>query len=66
MRFVPQPTADVILNADPRDPLLARWQYGLGRAAVWTSDLKGQWGRDWVAWPEFARFSAQLVGWTNP
>ncbi|MDQ2996197.1 MAG: VWA domain-containing protein, partial [Chloroflexota bacterium] len=37
-------------------PVLAQWQYGLGRAVAWTSDLKGQWGRDWVGWGEFPRF----------
>lgn len=48
------------------DPLLASWQYGLGRSAVWTSDFKGQWGSEWVKWEEFSRFSAQLVGWLLP
>ena len=48
------------------DPLLASWQFGLGKAAVWTSDLKGQWAKDWVSWDGFARFSAQLVGWVLP
>jgi hypothetical protein len=45
---------------------LATWQYGLGRSAAWTSDLKGQWGTEWVAWDEFPRFAAQLVSWTLP
>lgn len=48
------------------DPLLASWQYGLGKAAVWTSDLKGQWAKDWVTWDNFARFASQLVGWVLP
>jgi len=48
------------------DPLLASWQFGLGKSAVWTSDLKGQWAKDWVNWDGFARFSAQLVGWILP
>jgi hypothetical protein len=37
-------------------PVLAQWQYGLGRSVAWTSDFKGQWGRDWVGWSEFPRF----------
>jgi hypothetical protein len=48
------------------DPLLASWQYGLGRAAVWTSDLKGRWGTEWVRWGDFSRFAAQTVGWLLP
>jgi Ca-activated chloride channel homolog len=35
-------------------------------AAVWTSDLKGQWGTRWIGWESFPRFSSQLVGWLLP
>lgn len=62
----PKSTARVSLASPAGDPLLATWQYGLGRAAVWTSDLKGQWAVDWVTWEGFARFASQLVGWTLP
>lgn len=48
------------------DPLLATWQYGLGRSAAWTSDLKGQWAKEWVAWKNFQTFAVQLVRWTLP
>ncbi|MEJ2209862.1 MAG: glutamine amidotransferase, partial [Anaerolineae bacterium] len=59
-------TARVALSTPQGDPLLATWQYGLGRAAAWTSDLKGRWAAEWMAWPETGRFVAQLVGWTLP
>ena len=59
-------TAQVLLTAPRGEPVLAAWQYGLGRALAWTSDLKGQWGKDWVAWDQFPRFSAQLLGWLLP
>lgn len=59
-------TARVDLLTPRGDPLLASWQYGLGRAAVWTSDLKGQWAADWVGWESFPRFTAQLIGWVLP
>lgn len=59
-------TARVVLETTRGDPLLTTWQHGLGRAAAWTSDMKGQWAKDWVAWEEFARFVAQLVDWTLP
>jgi Mg-chelatase subunit ChlD len=48
------------------DPLLATWQYGLGRSAAWTSDMKGQWGQAWLTWDGFGRFSNQLVAWLLP
>jgi uncharacterized membrane protein len=62
----PKSTARVVLGTPRDDPLLATWQYGLGRSAAWTSDLKGQWATEWVAWDGFARFVAQLVSWTLP
>jgi hypothetical protein len=62
----PKGTSRVILSTPRGDPLLATWQYGLGRAAVWTSDLKGRWATEWLEWPEFPRFASQLVGWTLP
>ncbi len=62
----PRQTAQVLLASPRGDPVLAAWQYGLGRALAWTSDLKGQWGKDWVAWDQFPRFGAQLIGWLLP
>jgi uncharacterized membrane protein len=59
-------TAQVVLNsAEPyRDPVLAQWQYGLGRAVAFTSDATARWGAAWVAWPDFARFWGQAVRYT--
>lgn len=62
----PKDTAQVILESDDDDPILAQWQYGLGRAAAWTPDMKGQWARDWVGWNGFGRFAAQLIGGLLP
>lgn len=62
----PKGTARLDLLTPRGDPLLASWQYGLGRAAAWTSDMKGQWGTEWVRWGDFAKFSAQLVNWLLP
>ncbi len=63
---VEKDTAQVILVANDSSPVLAQWQFGLGRAVVWTSDLKGKWASNWVGWEQFPRFVAQLVGWTLP
>ncbi|MCK5919549.1 MAG: VWA domain-containing protein, partial [Methylococcales bacterium] len=57
-------TAQVILQTHQEDPLLATWQYGLGRAVAWTSDATGRWGVDWVQWEQFPTFWAQTVRWT--
>ena len=59
-------TARLDLLTPRGDPLLATWQYGLGRSAAWTSDLKAQWAAEWLTWEEFPRFAAQLVTWLLP
>jgi uncharacterized membrane protein len=60
----PKSAGRVILSTHQDDPLLAAWQYGLGRAVAWTSDATGRWAQQWVAWGEFSRFWAQAVRWT--
>ncbi len=59
VRFISKPSADTILKVDEEDPLLVRWQYGLGRAVVFTSDAKSRWAADWVTWKGFDKL------WTN-
>jgi uncharacterized membrane protein len=59
-------TARNVLVTDDDSPLLAQWQYGLGRSIAWTSDTRGQWARDWVQWQQFPQFAAQMVGWVLP
>jgi Mg-chelatase subunit ChlD/uncharacterized membrane protein len=58
--------ATVALQSDRRDPILAHWNYGLGRVAAWTSDLTPQWGKNWLSWSDFNRFWTQAMNWTLP
>ncbi len=58
VKFVAKPSAETILSID-RDPLLSRWQYGLGRSAVFASDAKARWAADWISWKGYDKF------WTN-
>ncbi len=57
-------TAQTILASHMGDPILAVWQYGLGRAVAFTSDATGRWARDWVSWNKFPTFWAQAVSYT--
>jgi hypothetical protein len=59
-KFIAKPTAETILSIDRRDPLLVRWQYGLGRATVFTSDAKNRWAEAWLTWKGFDRLWANL------
>ena len=62
----PKAAAQTVLVTSRDDPLLAQWQYGLGRSVAWTSDSTGRWARDWLGWNGFSRFFSQLVAWTFP
>ena len=48
VKFEAKPSAETILSIDDKDPLLSRWQYGLGRSIVFASDAKSRWAADWV------------------
>src|SRR5918992_1227360 len=53
-------TATVPLLTARDDPLLAQWQYGLGRAVAWTSDTRQQWASEWIGTDAFGTLAAQL------
>ena len=57
-------TATVILRGPEDDPLLAAWQYGLGRAVAFTSDASARWAVNWIGWDGYADFWSQAVRWT--
>lgn len=52
-----------ILKGQENDPVLAQWQYGLGKSVAFTSDATSRWAADWVAWPGFRAFWEQHVRW---
>lgn len=62
----PKPTGEMVLVSKKLDPVLAGWQFGLGRSVAWTSDAAGLWTRDWLQAPGTNRFWANLVSWTLP
>ncbi len=57
----PKPTAQVALLTERGDPLLVSWRFGLGKSAAFMSDAKNTWAADWLRWPGYAQFWAQLV-----
>ncbi|MEP6663553.1 MAG: VWA domain-containing protein, partial [Verrucomicrobiota bacterium] len=57
----PKPTANVALLTERGDPLFASWRFGLGKAAAFTSDAKSRWAADWVRWPGYGQFWAQVI-----
>lgn len=61
-----KPGADLVLRSPNGDPVLAVWQYGLGRAAAWTPGAEAPWAANWSNWPDYGRFWAQLIRYTLP
>lgn len=59
----PKNTANIILVSDEKDPVLASWQYGLGRTVAWMPDVQGIWTYDWMSWNGSAKFWRNTVAW---
>ena len=56
-----KPTSEPILASENGDPLLTWWRYGLGMSVAFTSDAKSRWAAEWLAWPNYGKFWAQVV-----
>jgi uncharacterized membrane protein len=58
----PKPTSEILLTESlAGEPVLARWQYGLGKTAMFASDLKDRWAVNWLQWGGYKKFWSQLV-----
>lgn len=53
--------SELILRTDTGEPVLARRRVGAGWTLAWTADLGTRFGAEWLRWPSFPRFVAQLV-----
>ncbi len=62
----PRAAADIVLKSPQGDPLLATWQYGLGRVMAWTSDAQGRWTAGLLQWPSANRFFGDMVRYSLP
>jgi hypothetical protein len=60
----PKPRAELPLVTHQGDPLLAHWQFGLGRAVAFTSDAKAKWSKNWLGWSQYRQFWSQLAQWS--
>lgn len=54
-------TSEALLVSGRDDPILARWQFGLGRVVAFTSDVKNRWATEWLQWLGYGKFWTQLV-----
>jgi Mg-chelatase subunit ChlD len=61
-----RPGAQVVLASDRRDPLLAKWQFGLGRVVTWTGDSGADFSAGWTEWDGYDRFWGNALSWALP
>ncbi|MGI8485664.1 MAG: VWA domain-containing protein [Thermomicrobiales bacterium] len=61
-----RPDAQVVLASDRGDPLLVKWQLGLGRVATWTGDDGSDFSNLWATWNDYAPFWGNVLRWTLP
>ncbi len=53
----------VTLRGKENDPILAHWQYGLGKSVAFTSDASVKWSTAWPGWGKYKAFWEQHVRW---
>ena len=53
--------AETILRTDTGEPLLVRWEYGLGRVTAFLSDSRARWSAPWVSWASYGTLWPQMV-----
>lgn len=61
-----KPNAQVVLTSTRDDPVLAKWQYGLGRVIAWTADDGVDFADAWRTWDRYAEFWASALRWSLP
>lgn len=61
-----KPGARSVLTSDRNDPVLAKWQYGLGRVVAWTADDGVDFAIAWRDWEGYADFWSNMVQWALP
>ena len=58
--------AQTVLTSDRDDPVLAKWQYGLGRVVAWTADDGVDFANQWQDWDGYADFWFNMIQWALP
>lgn len=59
-----KPEAIQVLSSDKdNDPVLACWQYGLGRTVAFTSDVTNQWTGNYAAWSGYPAFWKNIINY---
>lgn len=55
-----------ILSSSHDEPILAAMQYGIGRTVSFTSDINGQWSKNYLAWEYGPQLIKNMIYFTIP
>ncbi len=63
----PRASLDLYVDRDGRrEPLVASWRYGAGKAMAITTDASGRWSSEWIRENVFGQVWDRLLGWLSP
>lgn len=57
-------TAIEVMSSHMDEPILAAWQYGIGRVVSFTSDINGQWSKNLLAFEKTPQLFSNIISWT--
>ncbi len=60
----PKPGYEPEIVSSLGDPVMAHWQYGLGKSVAFTTDATSRWGSNWVSWGAYQAFWEQIIAWS--
>lgn len=66
VRTTAKPRASVHLVGPEDDPIMASWQYGLGRVVTFASHGAGAWSGNWIGDADYPLLWSQVVRWLVP
>ncbi len=53
--------ANVVLEAPDESPILATYNYGLGKTIALTTDIDGLWSKDWLVWDKTSTMFNNMI-----
>lgn len=56
-----KPRASLMMESDEEEPILAYWNYGLGKVYAWTSDFDGMWNKNYLNTESGRKFYLELL-----
>ncbi len=63
----PHAQLSLFVNRDGRrEPIVASWKYGTGKALAVTTDSGGRWSSSWIRERVFSQVWNKLLGWMTP